>query len=196
MNTSPDATEDSTPSAGQARRSLTLLLGLLMAVVIGAAAAIAALRARLNDGVPELTEEAIASAEACWEATAPAGYKLRVRIEGRRPGDVECTVEGGEVTSMTRDGRTPSQRRTWDYWTVPAQFDTIRQDMASAVEPQAGFGAPAGSKVLLRAEFDSQYGYPKRYRRYVLGTPLEVEWEIVEFQPFAAERGPTDAAPD
>lgn len=165
-----------------AHRPWRALLGLLLVVTLCVVAVLVALRTRFNDGVPELTEAAIAAAEAQWESAGPASYALRVKIAGRRPGDVECTVENDEVTSMTRDGRTPSQRRTWDYWTVPAQFDTIRQDMASAADSNGGFGAPPGSKALLRAEFDPQLGYPKRYRRYVLGTPLEVEWETVEFR--------------
>lgn len=190
MNTLPKAQGDLAPVADatwwerrwRLESAAAKLAALAAIVVLAVIVAVAALRSRFNDGIPELTEEAIAAAERLWESEGPESYRLRVRIEGRRPGDVECTVTNGEVTAMTRDGRTPSQRRTWDYWTVPAQFDTIRQDMESAADPRGGFGAPPGSKAILRAEFDPHFGYPKRYRRHVLGTPLDVEWEIVEFE--------------
>lgn len=183
MTTTPQTLPQ--PDSASHRRPVTWLLLFVVAACLAAVAAVAILRWRLNDGLPELTEEALAAAESCWEAANLSDYRLRVRIEGRQPGDVELTVAGGEVTAMTRDGRTPTQRRTWDYWTVPAQFDTIRQDMASAEDASGGFGAPPGSKAILRAEFDPQYGYPVRYQRHVLGTPLNVEWKTEAFEPLS-----------
>ena len=86
------------------------------------------------------------------------------------------------LTKMTRDGVTPSQSRTWEYWTVPEQFETIRQDFDSS-ETAGGFGAAPGSQTILKAEFDQQYGYPRRYQRFVLGTDLAVEWDVTHFAP-------------
>ncbi len=82
---------------------------------------------------------------------------------------------------MTRDGRTPSQRRTWDAWTVDYQLSTIADELAGASNPARTFGAPADARVVQRAKFDPELGYPIDYQRAVLGTPLDVEWRIVRF---------------
>ncbi len=163
---------------GLARRRLLMVVGLFVsATLVGGG-----LWAWWHRGAtPTLTDAALTAAEVRWETAGPPSYDLDLVIEGRQPGDVHIEVRSGVVTAMTRDGRTPSQRRTWDYWTVPNQFATIRQDCASAQNPAGGFGAPPGSRVLQRARFDAEYGYPLRYERTVLGTPLDVRWHITTF---------------
>ena len=64
---------------------------------------------------------------------------------------------------------------------MPEQFETIRQDFDSSEKP-GGFGAAAGTETILKAEFDPQYGYPRRYQRFVLGTDLDVEWHVTRFE--------------
>ena len=55
---------------------------------------------------------------------AQASYNIDLKLGGKTPGTVHVEVRNHEVTAMTRDGVTPSQRRTWDYWSVPEQFET------------------------------------------------------------------------
>lgn len=159
-----------------------LVGGVTAGVAVGLLAAILSAFFFLRNDVPDVTVEAVDVAEARWRAAALPGYAMDLKLEGRQPGRVHIEVRGGEVVAMTRDGQTPSQRRTWDYWTVPGQFDTIRQDLESAQDPAQGFGAPAGARVILRAEFDRLLGYPRKYQRYVLGTPLDVEWQVERFE--------------
>ena len=83
---------------------------------------------------------------------------------------------------MVRDGVEPKQRRTWDYWSVPGQFETIHIDWEAAKHPQEGFGVAPGTKVVLRAEFDQRYGYPRFYQRILLGTGIHVEWRVTRFE--------------
>lgn len=106
---------------------------------------------------------------------------MDITIGGRQPGEVHIEVRDGTVTKMTRDGVTPSQSRTWEYWTVPEQFETIAQDFDSA-ERSGGFGAAPGTQTTLKAEFDTTLGYPRRYERYVLGTNLNVDWTVTRFE--------------
>ena len=110
--------------------------------------------------LPVITRADLATAEARWQKQGPASYSMDLMIGGRRPGPVHIEVRDGKVTRMTRDGVTPSQPRTWEYWTVPEQFETIRQDFDSA-ETAGGFGAAPGTQTILKAEFDPQYGYPR-----------------------------------
>ena len=136
---------------------------------------------RRGPALPEITRADLAAAEKKWDATHPPGYDMDVTIGGRQPGVVHIEVRGGTVTKMTRDGITPSQSRTWEYWTVPEQFETIRQDFDSS-ETEGGFGAAPGAQTILKAEFDQRYGYPRRYERHVLGTDLTAEWTALRFE--------------
>jgi hypothetical protein len=80
---------------------------------------------------------------------------------------------------MKRDQRVPP-RRTWEYWTIPEQFAMLQRELTG--EPQQLFGVAERSQVILHAEFDPQTGYPRRYRRQVLGADQEIHWEIVKFE--------------
>ena len=154
-----------------------LALGVLLALVSILAVAVA----RRGPVAPEITRQDLAAAEGRWQEHGPASYNMDLMIGGRQAGPVHIEVRDGNVTRMTRDGVVPSQRRTWDYWTVPEQFETIRQDFDSA-ETSGGFGAAPGTQTILRADFDPQYGYPRHYQRFVLGTNLNVDWLVTHFE--------------
>ncbi|HEX3872321.1 MAG TPA: DUF6174 domain-containing protein [Pirellulales bacterium] len=158
-------------------RALAVLLGggsaLLLATVI---------ILRWNaPSTPSLTAKALSEAAQRWHDAGIKNYDVDVEILGRQPGRVHLEVRNGEPTAMTRDGRTPSQRRTWDAWTVDNQLGMIRDEFDAAGDPARGFGAPPGSRVVQRARFDPELGYPLDYQRAVFGTPLEVEWRVVNF---------------
>ena len=136
-----------------------------------------------RDRMPELTPESLRAAQQRWEERGPASYDLDVTLSGSQSGEIHIEVRGGAASAMTRNGIVPVQRRTWDYWTVPGQFDTIADEIRMARDPAHGFPAPPGSQVRQRAEFDPQFGYPRRYHRLVLGTQLEIAWEVTRFEP-------------
>ncbi len=135
-----------------------------------------------RDPLPALTDETLAAAMERWRESGPKNYALQVEILGRQPGIVTLTVRDGEPIAMTRDGRTPEQRRTWSAWTVPSQFDMLATELRGQLDPARGYGAPTGSEVVLKAEFDPQLGYPLRVRRQVLGTDLAMEWRVTRFE--------------
>lgn len=155
--------------------ALGALLTLISALIISVAL--------YRDPLPLLTAESLAAAEARWREAGPRSYQLSIEILGRRPGVVELTVRDGEVTEMTRDGRAPKQRRTWAAWTVPGQFDMLHLELEHATNAEHGYGAPAGSQAIVKAEFDRRYGYPVRVRRQVLGANLDMEWRVTRFAP-------------
>jgi|GEM_PF-550901 len=162
-------------------RPAALALGVLLGVAVGLAGIVVVLIATRGEAVPPLTAEALAAAERLWGEQGPASYRMGIHVGGRQPGPVEIEVHDGRVTHMTRNGIVPSQERTWEYWTAPEQFETIRQDLESAGR-EGGFGAPSGTKTVLRARFDPHYGYPARYQRLVLGTDLNLDWEVTSFE--------------
>jgi hypothetical protein len=83
---------------------------------------------------------------------------------------------------MIRDGREPSQRRTWDVWTVAGQFDTLYRELELAENPEREMQAPPGTRLRLLAEFDPKLGYPRRYRRIVVGDAPSVTWDVTRFE--------------
>ena len=136
-----------------------------------------------GERLPDLTPENLEAARRRWEENGPKGYDLDVVLSGSQMGKIHVEVRDRKVTAMTRNGVTPKQERTWEYWTVPGQFDTIEDEMEKAGDPVNGFPAPPGSKVIQKAEFDPDSGYPRRYHRVVLGTQLEIRWEVIRFEP-------------
>jgi hypothetical protein len=158
------------------------MLGITTGILATATLALLFAVLSARGSTPLLTEERLAAAEQLWAAQGPHSYNLDVTLGGSQRGHIHVEVRDDQVINMTRDGHTPKQRRTWDYWTVPSQFDTIRQDMALAQHPQRPFGVGSPEQVVLRVEFDPHYGYPTRYQRSVSGAPYDVEWQIDRFE--------------
>jgi hypothetical protein len=174
-----------TPSAvGRPRRKLraSMLLagcavgsiGSLLAIVCGV------LFLRSTKALPPLTADDLAAAERLWAERGPSDYDLDVEIGGRQSGRFHIEVRSGRTTTVTRNGVQP-QRRTWDTWTVPGMFDTLDQELELAARPEGAFGQP-GARAVMRAVFDDDLGFPKRYERFVLGTVYEIRWEVTRFE--------------
>ncbi len=136
----------------------------------------------LRDSTPELTAQSLQEARALWRSVGPANYDLEIEIGGPRAGFVLLKVREGKVTEMQRDGVSPKRRETWDVWSVPGQFDMLEIELTNAVDPVEKVGAKKGTRWRLRGEFDSQYGYPKRYRRLVVGPEVDISWNVRSFQ--------------
>jgi hypothetical protein len=133
--------------------------------------------------LPPLTQAEFDAAQERWRENGPLDYDLRVVLSGSQTGTIHVEVRNGRTTAMTRNGVAPEQRRTWDVWTVPGQFEMIAVELAAASDPDADFGGAKGSQMILRAEFDPHYGYPRKYQRIVLGTPHEITWETTLLAP-------------
>ncbi|MEX0613193.1 MAG: DUF6174 domain-containing protein [Pirellulales bacterium] len=163
-------------------RSSRAMLFALLAVIIAITGIAIVLQVFVAQRIPELTEERLEAALELWEQQGPRSYDLDLEIRGAQPGTVHIEIRGGEVTAMTRDGRSPP-RRTWDVWSVPGQFDTLERELVLAEDPQHEMGAAAGTQLQLRAEFDAEFGYPRRYHRYATGGAPEVFWRVTAFDP-------------
>jgi Family of unknown function (DUF6174) len=140
-----------------------------------------------RDPLPALTPERLVAADKLWREQGPANYDLDLKLSGGQTGLIHIEVRDGEVTAMTRNGRTPEQRRTWDYWSVENQLDALGQELESARNPERAFGVASASSVVLRAEFDPRYGYPRIYQRIVLGQLSELRWEVTSFVPVESD---------
>jgi len=179
MSTSTDNAQAS-PRRRRGRLRAVALGGALGAIVATVVGLVVAFWIGRNP-LPLITRADLDVALERWEQRGPASYDIDLMVGGTWPGPVHVEVREGTVTAMTRNGETPTQQRTWVYWMVPELFATIRADFDSA-EADLPFGAPAGSKTTMRAEFDPQLGYPRKYQRQVLGANLGVEWEVTRFE--------------
>ncbi len=163
----------------------------MLGAVLGLVAAIAAVVAFMiftRQNSPRLTQADYTAAVERWEQHAPAGYELDLELSGNRPGKIHVEVRDGEVMHMVRDGVEPSQRRTWYYWSVPGQLDTIGQELEMARDPASSFHDPRAAQMVMWAEFDPTLGYPRKYDRVVLGADFEVHWKVTRFQAFSAKK--------
>ncbi len=181
-DTTPDEPPPQKTVPVRRRRNTTrLLLGFFGGAVVALVGGVIAMVLIYRDPMPALTDETLASAKAHWAESGIDDYSLEVEILGRQPGVVKLKVLDGQPVEMTRDGRVPDQRRTWAAWTVPSQFDMLATELQGKQDPVQGYNAPAGSQVVLKAEFDPKLGYPLHVRRQVLGTELNVEWRVTKF---------------
>lgn len=177
---SHSGTNQASSRATDAKR---LMLGVVAGIVAGLVL-IAALLILLRPApLPALTAETLQAARDKWAQQGPPSYDMELVIKGREPGLVIVQVRDGEVIRMTRDGREPDQRRTWQYWSVPAQFDTLEEEMADVHKSGTGFADSATVHTRLEAQFDPKYGYPALYRRIVLGNDNSMSWEVIRFLP-------------
>ena len=174
---------DDTPRARKRPRVGQLLVGILLGSVAGLLLAVAVGVWFFRDPLPRLTAERLDEAVTRWHAQGPDNYNLDLKLSGGQTGLIHVEVRDGEVTAMTRNGRTPEQRRTWDYWSVENQFDALGLELESARHPERAFGVTGENSVLLRAEFDPTYGFPRLYHRVVLGNSSELRWEVTSFVP-------------
>ena len=164
----------------------TVAWGIALGVVLGIVLSVAGFAYFYRGTAELLTYEALETAEERWKRAGPASYNQDLELVGTQAGKIHVEVRGGQVTKMVRNGYEPSQQRTWYYWSVPGQFETIHIDWEAAKHPQEGFGVAPSVKAVIRAEFDPRYGYPRFYQRILLGTGIHVEWRVTRFEVVSA----------
>jgi len=179
----PAPGQSTTTDAACARRGLSPAAKTALIAVGLAALGGVVLEVFVARNVPELTESALASAEARWDERGPASYDMDVEIRGAQPGTVHVEVRDGEAVAMQRNGFTPRQPRTWVYWTVPGRFEEIERELEMAADPEHEMQAAAGTRIELRCAFDPEYGYPTEFHRIIYGGGTEVYWRVTRFDP-------------
>jgi hypothetical protein len=145
------------------------------------AAAIILLELFVARRVPALTAERLETAQQLWLRRGPLSYDIDLVIEGERAGVVHVEVRDGVAVEMTRDGKTPSQRRTWDAWSVPGLFEMLDQELTRATEPGRLDATATPGPARVRAEFDPQYGFPTQFQSVAFGGQPGAGWRVTGF---------------
>ena len=153
--------------------SRLVLMGLLLAIV-GCA------------GGEPVTGASLASARQLWDRARVRDYDLEWTSRGQSQAHYRVEVRGGEVRSveMLQPNGQVTQAHPGNprFYGVEGLFLTIEEDLAQLRQP-APFGQPKGTRVVLRFSPDPKFGYPRHYRRDVLGTSQAVAIDVVRFVP-------------
>lgn len=132
------------------------------------------------------TPATVAAAESKWKAAGVKNYNLEWSNSGLGTGHYRVFVRDGEVKaiySVLNNGREivakPAQPR---FYSVEGLFLTIKDEMAQLDLPTP-FGQPKGTTAILKFTPDSSLGYPKSYRRDVLGSAKGVSIDVQSLDP-------------
>lgn len=150
-------------------------------LALGAALGLAAgLYFTLRQPAEALTSERLERARARWTAAGPRSYTLELELAGVLRDRRRIEVREGAVVAMTTGG-VEVPRQAWDYWTVDGLFAFLETELANAASPERAYGVSDPSRVVLRARFDPDLGYPEFFLRHVMGSRRDTSWTVVAF---------------
>jgi Family of unknown function (DUF6174) len=164
-------------------------IGLTLVAMAGLAAV--CIFARCSGG-QSVTPEAIAAARKVWAEAGIRDYDLEWSASGITSAHYYVTVrqrEVREVDSIASDGRriaVPTHEPR--YFGVDGLFTTIADELAQLKTDQP-FGQPKGTKVVMRFTPDPRLGYPRSYRRDVLGTSQGLAIDVIRLIPKGSSSG-------
>ncbi len=129
-----------------------------------------------------LTPDMLSRAEARWNSSKPASYRLVIEMSGDRveKEDFEVAVHAGQITRLRRNGLevTPT---TGQEYSMEGLFRTLREELDLAQKPTL-LGAPEGYSVYQMAQFDDQTGRLIEYQRTVGGTTNTIHIKVQRFE--------------
>ena len=174
-------------SARPASRFRSFVLWTLAGLGVGVVATVVVMRIIHRDPTPLMTPAIFEAAHQRWNATAPDDYDITIRVTGPQAAMYHAEVRGGQPSAASRNGKPLNQRRTFGTWSVPGMFSTMSRDVEVVERRAAGRAKPGEIELILKAEFDPQYSYPRRYQRIEWGSrrgsdAITVTWEVVEFK--------------
>jgi hypothetical protein len=136
-------------------------------------------------GGEAVTGPSIGKAKRLWEQARVRDYDLEWSSSGRTSGHYLVEVRDGQVRSIESvlpDGRNiPVHTAEPKYYGVDGLFTIIKDELAQSRFPEP-FGQPKGTKTILRFTPDPKLGYPRSYRRDVLGTPQTAAIDVIRFE--------------
>ena len=171
MSNDDDSTDLAKPAARKSRKWLILFALLGLAIVVG-------IRYKINGRATDVTDDLLKSAIATWEKQRPANYRLKVRIKGPRTGTYSIEVKDHEVDNYSFNDQPLTNERTKQTWTGRGMLRFLEWDLETQKNLEKD-----GIQLMVRAEFDSQYGLPFKYQRLDFSTRQSISWEVTEFTP-------------
>lgn len=133
--------------------------------------------------ISELTPEALQSAQAQWEKSGHASYRMVVETSGDHmdTSKYEVVVRAKSVVKLERNGSPLQPEAGGNSYTVEGLFHTLDQEIDLKGKPQL-LGAPPGYSSYPMASFDAATGRLLRFQRSVGGTKNSIEIIVREFE--------------
>jgi hypothetical protein len=174
---SPDVPANSRGSARGRTRLQNIVLGAILGSAVGLIGVFGAMVYFNRDQLPLMKAADFEAAAARWNEHGPANYDLDLEGNFDLKGRLRVLVRNRKVTAMTLDGRAEPER-LWDYYSVPGLLGIIRDDL----DRNARADAKPENLVVQQAEFDPEFGYPRRYQRSGASAGQGGDWRIVRFR--------------
>lgn len=168
------------PTSPPSRRNKVHPLGVVVLGVILFALIVFVFR----DHTPALTRTIYQTQHERWLRAGIESYDvtMRITLPGQDASLYESEVRSGEVVSLKIDGN--ESKRPGAY-SISEVFDILDRELLMAEGGAAGErGAPEGA--VLRAAFDAEFGYPRKFMR-LAAKNQSIFIEVVRFRP--VERG-------
>ena len=152
--------------------------------------------AQAGCGGAEATPQAVERARGLWDAAGVRDYDLEWMSTGPGRPHYQVTVRAGQVRAIGMiqpNGQVvPAKPAETRYYGMEGLFLIIRDDLEQ-LKKATPFGQPKGTRVVLRFTSDPKYGYPRSYRRDVLGSPLALGFDVIRFLPDPPRKPPPTA---
>ncbi len=137
-------------------------------------------------GGVDATTNSVKAAEAKWKAAGLRNYNLEWANSGLGTGHYRVFVRDGEVKaiySVIAGGREViAKPGTPRMYSVDGLFTVIKDEIAQ-LGTASPFGQPKGTTAVLKFTPDPTLGYPKTYRRDVMGTPKGIAIDVLKLDP-------------
>lgn len=172
--------QQSPEAAGHQR--LRFFTFVLLGVILGLIAFIVVRARQQADPTPPLDPAEFHAAQARWLKNPPPNYNIEVQVSGTQPARYHVEVRNGEAAAATRNGTPLGQKRVFGTWSVDGMFSTMARDVDTVERAAHSPSDPNVRKLTLRARYNAEWGFPAVYRRIEWGSPVEVAWEVVQFE--------------
>jgi hypothetical protein len=140
-------------------------------------------------GGEDVTAASIRAARQRWQKAGLHDYDLEWTSFGLRQSHYVVAVRGDQVRTVAmvqpNGGRTIVRPPDPRFYGVDGLFLVIADELAQLATDHP-FGQPRGTKAVLRFTPDPKLGYPRRYRRDVVGARAGLGIDVVRLTPNSA----------
>lgn len=131
-------------------------------------------------------ETTLATAQQQWQQANIEDYDLEIEISERQQRRYRIEIRNAKISALWHNDRPIKEPHRYRAWTIPGMFQTIRTDVKQQRQPASSTNPATSSNLTIRVEFDSTYGFPRRYIRIEhrrQGDNPEISWKVISFTP-------------
>ncbi len=163
-----------------------MVTAIALGALLGLVAGLVYYRQTSASPTPALTPELFDQARSHWAEESIDNYDVEIQVTGLQAATYFVEVRRGIARKALRNGQPLRQQRTLGTWSVNGMFSTIASDVERLRHPKKEHAQANALHLKLRAEFDPQWGFPRRYYRLEqvrFGNNRSVSWRVTRFQP-------------